>query len=89
MDKELLELHKRNKLMATILTICVVLGSLSAYKYPETMIAALKYALPVALFSIFLVWRKIAIPYIMYIMAISFNLVCFFMIKNTINFPIL
>ncbi|HOM02324.1 MAG TPA: methyl-accepting chemotaxis protein, partial [Acetivibrio sp.] len=67
MDKELLELHKRNKLMAAILCMCVVLGALSAYQYPITMMAVLKYALPVALFVVFLVWRKIAIPYIMYI----------------------
>lgn len=86
-DKELLELHKRNKLMATILSLSVVLGSASAYKYPITMFAVIKYALPVALFAVFLVWRKIAIPYIMYIIAISFNLVSFFMIKNTTNFP--
>ncbi len=87
MDKELLELHKRNKLMAAILCMCVVLGALSAYQYPITMMAVLKYALPVALFVVFLVWRKIAIPYIMYIIALAFNFICFFMIKTTTNFP--
>lgn len=87
LDNELLELHKRNKLMAKILTFCVLLGAASAYKYPITVIAVLKYALPVALFTAFLVWKKIAIPYIMYIMALGFNLVSFLIIKSTTNFP--
>ncbi|WP_038287162.1 hypothetical protein [Acetivibrio straminisolvens] len=59
MDKELLELHKRNKLMTAIFCICVMLGSLSAYKYPITMMAVLKYASPVALLIVFLVWKKL------------------------------
>lgn len=87
MDNELLELHKRNKLMATVLILCVLLGAASAYKYPITVKAALTYALPVALFTAFLVWRKVAIPYIMYIMALGFNFVAFLMIKSTTNFP--
>ena len=86
MDKELLELHKRNRLMSIILTLCVILGAASAYKFPITMLAIIKYALPVALFTIFLVWKKIAIPYIMYIMALGFNIVSFFIIKSTTNF---
>ncbi|HHV30233.1 methyl-accepting chemotaxis protein [Acetivibrio mesophilus] len=87
MDKELLDLHKRNKLMAIVLCMCVVLGALSAFKYPITMMAILKYASPAALFIVFLVWRKVAIPYLMYIIALGFNFVSFFMIKSTTNFP--
>ena len=86
MDKEMLELHKRNKLMSIILSLSVVFGAASAYKFPITVVAILKYALPVALFVDFLVWKKIAIPNIMYIIAFGFNLVCFFIIENTTNF---
>jgi methyl-accepting chemotaxis protein len=64
-----------------------MLGSLSAYKYPITMMAVLKYASPVALLIVFLVWKKIAIPYIMYIIALGFNFISFFIIKSTTNFP--
>ncbi|HOQ37649.1 MAG TPA: methyl-accepting chemotaxis protein [Acetivibrio sp.] len=87
MDKELLELHKRNKIMVIVLSMCIVFGALSAYKYPITVVAILKYASPCALLAAFLVWRKIAVPYVMYIIALAFNLVSFFMIKSTTNFP--
>lgn len=86
MDEELLELHERNKLMAIILCVCVVLGAASAYKYPATMMAALKYALPSALIIAFLVWRKIGIRYIMYVIAIGFNFISFSMIQSTTDF---
>ena len=86
MEKELLELHKRNKLMAIILSICVVLGIIPAHKYPETMMVLIKYAIPATLLTAFLIWKKIAIPYIMYIIALVFNLISFFMIKGTVKF---
>jgi methyl-accepting chemotaxis protein len=86
LDEQLLELHKRNRLMAIILCVCVVLGAASAYKYPITMMAAIKYALPAALFIAFLVWRKIGIKYMMYFIALGFNFVSFFMIKSTTSF---
>lgn len=87
MDQQLFDLHKRNKLMAIILCLCVVLGAASAFKYPITMMNVIKYASPVALIISFLVWRKIGIEYIMYFIALGFNIVSFFMIKNTTNFP--
>lgn len=87
MDEQLFDLHKRNKLMAVLLCFCVVLGAGSAFKYPVTMMNVIKYASPIALIIVFLVWKKIGIKYIMYFIALGFNLVSFFMIKNTINFP--
>jgi methyl-accepting chemotaxis protein len=66
LDQQLLDLHKRNKLMAIILCLCVVLGAASAFKYPITMMNVIKYVSPVALIISFLVWRKIGIEYIMY-----------------------
>nr|WP_010250084.1 methyl-accepting chemotaxis protein [Acetivibrio cellulolyticus] len=86
MDERLLELHKRNKLMSAILCACVVLGAGSAFKYPITMMAVIKYASPVALITVFLVWRKIGIEYMMYVVALAFNFISFFMIKSTTDF---
>lgn len=86
MNKQLSELHERNKLMAIILCICVFLGAASAYKYPVTMMLVIKYASPIALLIVFLVWKKITIKYIMYYIAFAFNYISFFMIHSTNSF---
>jgi len=86
LNKQLSELHERNKLMAIILCICVFLGAASAYKYPVTMMLVIKYASPIALLIVFLVWKKITIKYIMYYIAFAFNYISFFMIHSTNSF---
>jgi methyl-accepting chemotaxis protein len=79
------ELHQRNKLIIYLFWGCLLFGSISLYRYPQTIIAILSAAVPLGLLCTVLIWKRVAVPYMMYITAIGFNLITYFYIDAGTN----
>ncbi|MNO32096.1 Methyl-accepting chemotaxis protein McpB [compost metagenome] len=74
------ELHQRNKLIIYLFWGCLLFGSISLYRFPQTIIAIMSAAVPLGLLCTVLIWKRLATPYIMYITAIGFNIITYFYI---------
>ncbi len=64
---------------------CLLLGSISLYRFPQTIISIMSAALPLGLLCTILIWKRVATPYIMYITAIGFNIISYFYIDAGTN----
>ncbi|UKS26334.1 methyl-accepting chemotaxis protein [Paenibacillus sp. HWE-109] len=82
MSEQKLELHRRNGLMVKLLWGCLVLGLAAAYRSPDLIMILLAYGAPIALICTLLVWKKIWVPYTMYVIAIGFNVISYFFMAN-------
>ncbi|RSK26072.1 methyl-accepting chemotaxis protein [Bacillus sp. HMF5848] len=83
MTDKLNDLHKRNKLMVALLWGSIFLGMGAAIDTLNTVITIAMAGFPVAILCSILIWRKLVIPYIMYIIAIGLNIITFFFISET------
>lgn len=79
------ELHKRNKLIIYLFWGCLLFGSISLYRFPQTIMAIISAAVPLGLLCTVLIWKRVATPYIMYITAIGFNIITYFYIDAGAN----
>jgi len=82
MSDHLLDLHKRNKIMVWILWGSLVLGTATSLS-SDTIYELLLTGVPIALLCTILTWRKIAIRYVQYIIAIGLNVVSFFFLSSS------
>lgn len=74
------ELHQRNKLIMYLFWGCLLFGSISLYRFPQTIIAIMSAAVPLGFLCTVLIWKRVATPYIMYITAVGFNVITYFYI---------
>jgi methyl-accepting chemotaxis protein len=81
MAERITELHKRNKLMVTLYTACLLLCM--AVAVPAIKVAMAIFGLPLALVCVVLVWKRIATSYVMYIVAVGLSVCSFFFINNS------
>ncbi|USB32814.1 methyl-accepting chemotaxis protein [Paenibacillus sp. YPG26] len=80
MSDKLLALHQRNKLMVWLLCVLLLLGiGLSASNHFRVTLAI--SGLPICILCVLLLWRRIAVRYVMYLVAIGLNLITFFFIE--------
>ncbi|KAA1187561.1 methyl-accepting chemotaxis protein [Paenibacillus sp. B2(2019)] len=79
------ELHQRNKLIIYLFWGCLLFGSISLYRFPQTIMAIISAAVPLGLLCTVLIWKRVATPYIMYITAIGFNIITYFYIDAGAN----
>jgi methyl-accepting chemotaxis protein len=77
------ELHQRNKLMVGLLWGCLALGIGACLDSPPILFALSLYGILIALLCTVLTWRRIGIPYIMYVIAVGMNAITFFFISGT------
>ncbi|MUT64837.1 methyl-accepting chemotaxis protein [Paenibacillus sp. NEAU-GSW1] len=74
-----LELHKKNKLMVWLLIGTLLLGiALSDAVIQKTLSVV---GVPFCLLCIGLTWKRIAVPYIMYLVSVGLAVIAFFFIK--------
>lgn len=85
MEDSLVAHHRRNKLVLMLYWGCLVLGIGGNFKYPDAMLAIIITGLPLGLVATMLVWRKLAVTYIRYILSIGLNIVAFSFINETSN----
>lgn len=81
MNSQTLELQKRNKLMVYLLWGCLLLGVLVSLEYPSVIATLLFSGMPVAIIASFLVWRKLIVPYVMYVITIGMSILSFFFLQ--------
>ncbi|EAR66541.1 methyl-accepting chemotaxis protein [Bacillus sp. NRRL B-14911] len=86
MTDYLADLHKRNLLLVYLLWACVILGVAVASDTPKTVVTILAAGGPFSLFCSFMIWRKKAIPLIMYFISIGLAVVSFFFVQSTAEF---
>ncbi|MCK6207530.1 hypothetical protein KZX50_18980 [Bacillus infantis] len=86
MTDYLADLHKRNLLLVYLLWACVILGVAVASDIPKTVVTILAAGGPFSLFCSFMIWRKKAIPLIMYFISIGLAVVSFFFVQSTAEF---
>ncbi|MNH82383.1 Methyl-accepting chemotaxis protein McpA [compost metagenome] len=85
MSDKLLELQKRNKLMVWLLWGSLLLGiGVSSSSHLKLTLALC--GLPICIVCVLLVWRKTAVPYVMYLVSIGLSLISFFFIKESLAF---
>ncbi|WP_063860259.1 methyl-accepting chemotaxis protein [Paenibacillus sp. Soil724D2] len=82
MSEQRLELHRRNGLMVKLLWGCLVLGIAAAYQSPKLIMTLLSYGAPIALLCTILTWKKIWVPYTMYVIAVGFNIISYFFMAH-------
>ncbi len=83
MSEQQLELHRRNGLMVKLLWGCLVLMIAVSYNSPKIILTLLASGAPIALLCTLLNWKKIWVPYTMYVIAVGFNIISyFFMAKD-------
>lgn len=85
MTNHLLEVHRRNKLVVILFWICVMLGVVGNLKYQDSLIAIVAVGVPLGIITTVLVWRRIAITYLMYLYAASLLAVSCVFISVTEN----
>ena len=85
MTNHLLEVHRRNKLVVILFWICVMLGVVGNLKYQDSLIAIVAVGVPLGIITTVLVWRRIAITYLMYLYAASLIAVSCVFISATEN----
>ena len=85
MTNHLLEVHRRNKLIVILFWICVMLGVVGNLKYQDSLIAIVAVGVPLGIITTVLVWRRIAITYLMYLYAASLIAVSCVFISATEN----
>lgn len=79
------ELHQRNKLIVYLFWGCLLLGTVALFRSPQTIIAIMSAAVPLGLLCTVLLWKRLATPYIMYIVAFGFNIITYFYIDAGTN----
>ncbi|WP_063870737.1 methyl-accepting chemotaxis protein [Paenibacillus sp. Root444D2] len=82
MSEQRLELHRRNGLMVKLLWVCLALGIAASYRSPAMMLTLVIYGAPIALLCTILTWKKIWVPYTMYVIAVGFNIISYFFMAN-------
>ncbi|TYS52275.1 methyl-accepting chemotaxis protein [Bacillus infantis] len=86
MTDYLADLHKRNRLLVYLLWACVILGVAVASDTPKTVVTILAAGGSFSLFCSFMIWRKKAIPLIMYFISIGLAVISFFFVQTTTEF---
>ncbi|MFD0673886.1 methyl-accepting chemotaxis protein [Cohnella sp. GCM10027633] len=80
MSEKLLEMHKKNKLMVWLLVGTLFLGI--AISDPIIQKTLAMVGIPFCLLCLALVWRKIAVPYIMYLVSVGLAVIDFLFINK-------
>jgi methyl-accepting chemotaxis protein len=84
MSEHLQELNRRNSIMVKLLWACLALGIAASYSSVSTMVTIFSVGVPIAIICTILIWKKIAIPHIKYIIAVGLNAISyFFMAQST------
>ncbi|MBQ4899761.1 hypothetical protein KB559_13000 [Paenibacillus sp. Marseille-P2973] len=84
MSEKLIELHRRNKLMVWLLWGTLFLGLVLSVPHIRQTLAI--SGLPVALLCVILIWRKIGVRYIMYLVSIGLSIITFFFINASAGY---
>lgn len=84
MNNLLTEIHKRNKLIIILFWVCVLLGIAANLSYSDSLIAIITVGIPLGVLLSILVWRRIWVPYMMYVYTASLTAVsCVFVYVTT------
>ncbi|KQX67113.1 hypothetical protein ASD40_27060 [Paenibacillus sp. Root444D2] len=68
--------------MVKLLWVCLALGIAASYRSPAMMLTLVIYGAPIALLCTILTWKKIWVPYTMYVIAVGFNIISYFFMAN-------
>lgn len=80
MSEKLLEMHKKNKLMVWLLAGTLLLGIAISDAVIQKTLAL--FGIPFCLICFGLTWRKIAVPYMMYLVSAGLSVIDFFFIQK-------
>lgn len=83
MSEQLLELNRRNSLMVKLLFACLALGIAAAYTSVPTMMTLALVGVPIAILCSILTWKKLAIPYTKYIIAVGLSAISYFFMSSS------
>ncbi|CAN7177550.1 methyl-accepting chemotaxis protein [Paenibacillus sp. LjRoot153] len=83
MTDQLLELNRRNSLMVKLLWACLALGVAAAYTSASMMISLSSVGVPIAIVCTILTWKKIAIPYTKYVIAVGLSAISYFFMSHS------
>jgi methyl-accepting chemotaxis protein len=83
MSDQLLELNRRNSLMVKLLWACLALGIAAAYTSVSTMMTLAFVGVPIAILCSILTWKKLAIPYTKYIIAVGLSAISYFFMSSS------
>ncbi|GFN31423.1 methyl-accepting chemotaxis protein [Paenibacillus xylaniclasticus] len=83
MSTDLLEMHKKNKLMVSLMLGVLILGIVIAEGEIRKILALA--GIPFCILCAGLIWRRVAIPYIRYMITLGISGICYFFAREAVT----